>query len=81
MARTLTSISSATDGTAVTPSDTASIPETRGLTSVAGGTATVRFVDSTADVQVQLNAGVVYTYNVIAVRLTGTSATGIVALR
>lgn len=76
-------LGSATDGFAITPVDAGNnqFPTTRGLTSVSGGTATVRFAESSADVQVQLNAGVTYSYCVNAVRLTGTAATGIVGLR
>lgn len=74
------SLSAATDAVAITPNDTTVLATTRGITSVAGGTATVRFADATADVQVQLNAGVVYPYAITAFRLTGSSATGVVGL-
>lgn len=70
----------ATSGAAVTPHDSNLIPVTLRLTCAVTGTAAVRFVDSSADVTVTLNAGVVYHYSVIAVRATGTTATGIVAL-
>jgi hypothetical protein len=75
-----TSMSAAVDGVAITPHATNTFAETRGVTSVAGGTATVRFADSTADVQVQLNAGFLYPYCIVACRVSGTTATGIVGL-
>lgn len=70
----------ATDGVAVTPHATNEITPTRGIACAAAGTAAVRFADSTADVSIQMEAGQVYGYSIRAVRITGTTATGIVAL-
>lgn len=70
----------ATSGVSVTPHDSNLIPATKGLTCAVTGTAAVRFQNDSSDVTVTLNSGEVYAYTVIAVRATGTTATGVVAL-
>lgn len=70
----------ANDGVAVTPHATNPISRTAAIVCAVEGTAVVRFAQSTDDVTVTLLAGVVYPYQIIAVRATGTTATGIVAL-
>lgn len=45
-----------------------------------GGTVTLRPADSAADVQITAVAGFIYPIPLIAVRATGTAATGIVGL-
>lgn len=69
-----------TDGVAVTPHASTTFGATRGIVCAVAGTAAVLFADSAADVSLQLTAGIVYPYSIIAVRITGTTATGIVAL-
>lgn len=73
-------ISGARDAAAITPHADTVISRTAAITCTGDGTAVVRFAQATADVTVQLNAGQVYPYQIIACRATGTTATGIVAL-
>lgn len=70
----------ASDGVAITPHATDTFQPTRAITCATDGTAAVRFADSAADVSVQLLSGQVYPYSIRAIRVTGTTATGIVGL-
>jgi hypothetical protein len=68
-----------TTAVAVTPGD-ATVFYFLGFLVGVGGTITVRPKDSAADVQITAVAGTVYPIEIIAVRATGTAATGIVGL-
>lgn len=69
-----------TSGIAITPHASATFTPTRGLICSGAGTVAVRFADDAADVSLTLAASVVYDVAIIAVRVTGTTATGLVAL-
>jgi hypothetical protein len=64
---------------AVTPAD-GSVFYFLGFVVGVGGTITVRPKDSAADVQIVASAGAIYPIEIIAVRATGTAATGVVGL-
>lgn len=64
----------------ITPHATNTFTPTRGFMCAVAGTAAVRFADNAADTSLTLTAGVVYPFSIVAVRITGTTATGIVAL-
>jgi hypothetical protein len=70
----------ASSGVAITPHASNEITPTRGIVCAVDGTAAARFTESSADVSLQLTAGVVYPYSIKAIRVTGTTATGLVAL-
>lgn len=73
-------VSGANDAVAITPHASNTFESTAAITATGSGTAAVRFRYATADVTVQLEAGQVYPYQIVACRVTGTTATGIVAL-
>lgn len=69
-----------TNAVAVTPHATDVITPTRGLVANVAGDVAAIFADATDPVTLTLNGGQVYPYSVKAVRVTGTTATGIFAL-
>lgn len=70
-----------TAAAAITPSDVVTVFATFNAFVVGvGGTVTFRPRDSAADVQITAVAGFIYPISIIAVRATGTAATGIVGL-
>lgn len=73
-------LGAATSGVAITPHATDTFKPTRGIICAAGGTVAARFADDAADVSLTLTAGVVYSFSIVAIRATGTTATGIVGL-
>lgn len=73
-------VSGANDAVAITPHASNTFEATSAITADAEGTAAVRFRYATADVTVRLLAGMIYPYQIIAVRVAGTTATGIIGL-
>lgn len=66
---------------AYVPADgAAAFMPTRRIICTAGGVLTCRFTNSAADVVIPVTAGVEYQWSVIAVRATGTTATGVVLI-
>lgn len=74
------SLGPATYGEDITPHATNTFVATRAITCSGDGTIAARFKGSAADVSLTLIAGQVYPYSLIAIRVTGTTATGIVGL-
>lgn len=70
----------ASGAVAITPDATATFTPTRGIMCAAAGTVACKFADTAADVSLTLLAGTIYPFSIVAVRITGTSATGIVGL-
>jgi len=70
----------ATDVVAVTPHATNEINGTRGFMVNVAGNIACRPTDSGADVTLSVLAGVIYPISIKAVRVSGTTATGIFAL-
>lgn len=70
----------ASGAVAITPHASDTFTPTRGIICAADGTVAAKFADTAADVSLTLTAGVVYPFSIVAVRITGTSATGIVGL-
>jgi hypothetical protein len=77
---TLENIGAARDAVAITPHASNEIQETRAIMVNVDGDVAVRFAQSSADVTLTLIAGQIYPFGVIAVRVTGTTATGITGL-
>ncbi|MGR9413157.1 spike base protein, RCAP_Rcc01079 family [Rhizobium leguminosarum] len=69
----------ASGAVAITPDATATFMPTRGIMCSGAGTIAAKFSDTAADVSLTLTAGVVYPFSIVAVRIAGTSATGLVA--
>lgn len=63
----------------ITPHLTNTFETTRAIAVAASGTAAVRFEGDADDRSMYLLQGIVYPYNIIACRIVGTTATGIVA--
>lgn len=64
----------------ITPHASNEFMPTRKIICAGAGTLAVRFANDTADRSLTLLAGVEYNFSIKAVRITGTTATGIVAL-
>ncbi|NLS19889.1 hypothetical protein HGP16_25455 [Rhizobium sp. P40RR-XXII] len=64
----------------ITPHATNTFTATRKIICAAGGTLAVRFANDAADRSLTLLSGVEYNFSIVAVRVTGTSATGIVGM-
>lgn len=64
----------------ITPHATNTFIATRKIICAVGGTLACRFSNDTTDQALTLVAGVEYNFSIVAVRITGTSATGIVGL-
>jgi hypothetical protein len=64
----------------ITPHATNTFTGTRKVICAAGGTLAVRFANDTADRSLTLLSGVEYNISIVAVRATGTTATGIVGM-
>jgi hypothetical protein len=64
----------------ITPHATNTFTATRKIICAAGGTLAVRFANDSTDRSLTLLAGVEYNLSIVAVRVTGTTATGIVGL-
>ena len=77
---TIENLGAARDGVAITPHASDEIQETRAIMVNGDGDVVVRFAQSAADVTMTLTAGQIYPFGIIAVRDTGTTATGIVGL-
>lgn len=75
-----TALSGADDAVVITPHASNTFGRTAAITCGVEGTAVVRFAKATDDVTVYLLAGIVYPYQIIAVRATGTTADDLVAL-
>lgn len=73
-------LGSASDIVAITPHASTLIKPTRGVMVNVAGDIVCRPTDSAADVTLTLNAGAVYPISIKAVRVSGTTATGIFAL-
>jgi hypothetical protein len=65
------------DCEAITPHASNTITATKGIMVTGAGTVACRFVDADADTTLTLLAGTYYPFSVVAVRTTGTAATGI----
>jgi hypothetical protein len=76
----IASLGSIRDAADITPHATNTFAETRGITCSGAGTIAARFSGADADVSLTLNAGQMYPYGLVAIRVTGTTATGIVGL-
>jgi hypothetical protein len=70
----------ASGAVAITPDATATFTPTRGIICAVAGTVAAKFSDTAADVSLTLTAGTIYPFSIVAVRITGTTATGLVAL-
>lgn len=77
---TIESIGAARSAVAITPHATDVIQETRAIMVGVAGTVACRFAQDSADVTLTLNEGQIYPFGITAVRITGTTATGIVGL-
>jgi hypothetical protein len=64
----------------IAPHATNTFTATRKIICAGAGTLACRFANDTADRSLTLLAGVEYNLSIVAVRITGTSATGIVGL-
>ncbi len=72
----------AESATAITPNDSTTIPPTRGLYVGESGDVVAQMADGGANVTFTgLAAGVIHPLSVVKVLSTGTTATGIVAIR
>jgi hypothetical protein len=65
---------------AITPHASNTFEPTRGIMVTAAGTVSCRFEDDSSDVTITVQAGVLYPFAIRAVRVTGTTATGIFGL-
>ena len=65
----------------ITPNDSNDIEITRGLIVAAAGNISVVFAGDTSPVTIAVSANLVYPFSVQQIRATGTTATGIIALR
>ena len=77
---TIQSLGAARGAEAITPHASNEFQETRAIMVNVGGDVAVRFAQSAADVTLTLTAGQIYPFGIIAVRVTGTTATGITGL-
>lgn len=77
---TLESLGAARGAEAITPHASDLIQETRAIMVNVDGDVVVRFAQSSADVTLTLVAGQIYPFGIVAVRVAGTTATGITGL-